>query len=174
MAHGKPRAQVTQSFQERIIDLENKARAQSQQFRNNASARPWHTPDAMADTSLLDVPNLHEPAWNRDEANILYSEEVLSNDKSTVGTSGDLASLKKQIDFMAVEERAWRLRHATPARCATLAHGRLAGHGAENAGIFTMVKNVVDNHILFGNDPTGRDAPNIAVNTAGTNNNPVA
>jgi hypothetical protein len=160
MAHGTPRAKVTKSFQDRVNDLEKKAREQSQQFRSGGGARPWHTPDAMSDTSLLDVPNLHEPAWNRDEANIIYSQEVLSGNKNTVGTSGDLASLKKQIDFMAVEERAWRLRHATPARCATLAHGRLAGHGAENAGIFTMVKNVVDNHILSGNDPTGRDASN--------------
>lgn len=156
MAHGKPSGRVTTQFEARVFDLETKARKQSEQFRNNDGPRPWHTPVDMANKNLLDVPNLHEPSWNRDEANQIYSQDVLKSDKDSVGTAGDIAGMKKQIMFMAVEERAWRLRHASAIRCAALAHGRLSGHGKENVGIFSMVKNVVDNHIQAGNDSTGR------------------
>jgi hypothetical protein len=156
MAHGTPSGSITTAFEIRIYDLEQKARTQSEQFRYNNATRPWHTPVDMANKNLLDVPNLHEPSWNRDEANKIYAEDVLNANKDKVGTAGDIAGMKKQIVFMSVEERAWRLRHATAIRCAALAHGRLDGHGVADTGIFSMVKNVVDNHILAGNDSTGR------------------
>jgi hypothetical protein len=156
MAHGIPRGRITTQFEARVFDLETKARKQSEQFRNNNGPRPWHTPIDMENKNLLDVPNLHEPSWNRDEANQIYAQDVLTADKDKVGTAGDIAGMKKQIVFMATEERAWRLRHASAIRCAALAHGRLAGHGEANVGVFSMVKNVVDNHIQAGNDSTGR------------------
>lgn len=156
MAHGTPRGRITTQFEARVFDLETKARKQSEQFRDNNGPRPWHTPIDMANKNLLDVPNLHEPSWNRDVANQIYAQEVLEEDKNSVGTSGDIAGMRKQIAFMAVEERAWRLRHASAVRCAALAHGRLAGHGVTSSGVFSKVKNVVDNHILAGNDSTGR------------------
>lgn len=156
MAHGKTRGRVVSSFEKRVADLEVKARLQSQQFRSGDGTRPWHTPDEMKDKNLLDVPNLHEPSWNRDDANKLYAQDVLEENKDSVGTSGDIAGMKKQIAFMATEERAWRLRHASTVRCAALAHGRLDGHGGAETGVFAKVKNVVDNHILAGNDSTGR------------------
>lgn len=156
MAHSKPKAEITPAFLKRIADLEKKAREQSWHFRYGTFPRPWHTPESMENTNLLDVPKLHEPAWNRDEANRVYAQKVLAVSKGDVGTRGDLACMKKQIDFMAVEERAWRLRHASLARCATLAHGRLNGHGAENQGVFSMVKNVVENHRLAGANDAGQ------------------
>lgn len=160
MANGTPHGEVTPNFQKRISDLENKAQQQSQNFRQSSGTRPWHTPNDMADKNLLDVPNLHEPSWNRDRANIVYTENVLSLEPKNAGTAGDIASMKKQIDFMATEERAWRLRHASLVRCAALAHGRLAIHGKTNEGIFSMIKNVAENHIIGGTDrgPTGATA----------------
>lgn len=156
MAHGIPRGKVDETFQKRVNDLEMQAREQSEQFRQGAGTRPWHTPTSMVNTSLLDVPNLHRPAWDRDALNQNYSIDILNLTPSAVGTSGDLAGVKKQIDFMTVEERAWRLRHASLPRCATLMHGRLAMHGVANAGIFSMVRNVVQNHLLDGQNPGSR------------------
>lgn len=156
MAHGTPRGKVDDTFQQRIADLETQAREQSEQFRQNSGTRPWHVPTSMATKSLLDVPNLHVPAWDRDALNRNYSTEILSLTPSAVGTGGDLAGVKKQIDFMAVEERAWRLRHASLPRCAALMHGRLAMHGISNAGVFSIVRNVVQNHLLDGQNPGSR------------------
>lgn len=149
MAAGTTKGDVAPSFKARISDLQQKARQQSAQLRNGIAPRPWHTPDNMAGRNLLDVPNLHEPAWNRDDANRLYVNDVL-NYTGEPGTAGDVASLKKQIDFMAVEERAWRLRHASLPRCVAIAHGRLNSHADTTYGVFAAVQNVVKNHISAG------------------------
>lgn len=158
MAHGKRRGNLTENFVKRIADLQEKAKRQSEQFRNNEQPRPWHTPETMAGRNLLDVPNLHEPAWNRNFANEIYTNSVLAPSADARGTAGDIASLKKQIDFMAVEERAWRLRHASLSRCATIMHGRIASHGNKTNGIFAAVANVVENHLTDGTDSAGADA----------------
>jgi hypothetical protein len=157
MGHGTPKTKrLITAFTDRIADLERKAREQSEHFRKHGTTRPWHTPDSMAGSELLDVPALHEPAWNRDEANRKYAEDVLTM-AGDPGTQGDLISLKRQIDFMAAEERAWRARHASFARCAAHAHGRLSGHGQANAGVFTRVQNAADNARLRGQSVTRRD-----------------
>ena len=150
MAHGVKKGKVDDKFTARIDELETKAREQSEQFRKQDTPRPWHTPESMKDVDLLDVPNLHEPAWNRDNLNKVYSMDVVSDTVGDSGTQGDIIAMKTQIDFMAEEERAWRLRHATPVRCAAVAHGRLAGHGLANAGVFSMLSKAVDNYMLRG------------------------
>jgi hypothetical protein len=147
MGHGTVKSSLIESFTKRISDLEDKANAQSEYFRKHENTRPWHTPESMRDRDLLDVPSLHEPAWNRDEANEIYSQDVLN---AEAGTQGDIISLKRQIDFMAAEERAWRARHASFARCAAHAHGRLAGHGLKTEGVFSRVKTAADNARLRG------------------------
>jgi hypothetical protein len=150
MAHGQTKGKVDPQFQKRILDLETKAREQSEQFRRQSTPRPWHTPETMKNTDLLDVPNLHEPAWNRDKLNERYSSEILTEDPESRGTQGDIIATKMQIDFMAEEERAWRLRHATPARCAAVAHGRLSGHGIANQGVFSRLEKTVDKFLIVG------------------------
>ena len=149
MGHGTPKSELIPAFKARLSDLEQKARDQSTHFRRHSGVRPWHTPTVMAKNDLLDVPALHQPAWDRDEANRIYVQKVLSL-TGEAGTHGDLISLKRQIDFMAAEERAWRARHASFARCAAMAHGRLDGHGKKDAGVFTLVKNAADNARLRG------------------------
>jgi hypothetical protein len=147
MAHGKPKGKIVESFKKRVRELEEKARAFSEHFRRYSTPRKWHTPDDL-NTSLLDVANLHEPAWNRDDANRVYCEDVITQGDN--GTSGDFKAMKKQIRFMAVEERAFRLRHASLVRCAALAHGRLAGHGAQNQSVFSILEITADNDLQSG------------------------
>lgn len=141
------KGKIDPKFQTRIDDLQEKARSQSAHFRTHSGTRAWHTPDDMKTRDLLDVPNLHEPAWNRDSLNQLYCDTILSFDKS--GLVGDLAGVKRQINFMAAEERAWRLRHASKSRCMAVSHGRIDGHGNKR-GIFNMILNEAENLIKFG------------------------
>jgi len=162
MGHGIPKSRLLPSFENRLHDLEQKARDQSAHFKNHDGTRPWHTPDSMATKDLLDVPSLHEPAWNRDDCNRMYVEEILS---AAPGTQGDIISLKRQIDFLAVEERAWRARHATFARCAAHAHGRLDGHGVADNGIFSRVRQAAESARLRGQaSKRAADDPSLSAN----------
>lgn len=137
MAHGKTKGIIHDKFAERVKELEETADKMAKQFRDGSELRPWHVP--KDNKSVLDVPTMHMPAWDRFEINKAYSEDILSGTE-TGGTCGDLIATKIQADFMAVEERAYRLRHASYVRCAALAHGQLAGHGQKDSGIFSFVR----------------------------------
>jgi hypothetical protein len=148
MGHGVKKGEVDSAFSARINDLEKKARAIADQFKNYNSPRPWFMPDTVEDP--LDVPSLHAPTWERNGINQLYATEVLSGPGNKGGTVGDLIAMKWQADFMAAEERAFRTRHASLARCAALAHGRLDGHGKIGKSIFSFLKDAVQLHIDAG------------------------
>jgi len=152
MGHGASKGFVDETFSARINELEQGARALAEQFRKLDKQRPWMIPQVFAtdERDVLDVPALDEPAWNRNEINRAYSEDLLAGAGKDGGTVGDLAGMKWQADFMAVEERAFRLRHASYARCASLMHGRLDGHGKENTGIFSFLRDGVESLIAAG------------------------
>jgi hypothetical protein len=150
MAHGQPKGVVDAAFEERIKDLEAYARNCAEQFKTWEDPRPWAVPEQLKDRDLLDVPSLHEPCWNRNNINELYSEQVLSDYGAESGTVGDLIAMKWQADFMAVEERAFRLRHASLPRCAAVAHGRMDGHGITEHGIFSNLRRAVQAYIDAG------------------------
>lgn len=142
-----PKGKIDDKFQARISDLQQKAKSQSEHFKSHSGTREWHTPEEMKTRDLMDVPNLHEPSWNRDNLNQLYSDTILAMENG--GVVGDLIGVKRQINFMAVEERAWRLRHASKSRCLALSHGRLDGHG-HRQGVFKMVENDIENRMKLG------------------------
>jgi len=143
MAHGDPgKSKVAANFKKRIEELTEKAKKQSDSFRYFNDRRDWHTPEDMKDANLLDIPGLHEPAWNRNEINQVYAD-VVSQPGKDGGTSGGLVQMKTQCDFMAVEERGWRLRHASLVRSACMAHGRMNLHSHETRSAFVRLMNVV-------------------------------
>ena len=119
-------------------------------FQSLNGWRPWHTPDEMQGRDLLDVPSLHNPCWDRNNINSLYSEDILAGPGKMGGTSGDLIAMKWQADFMATEERAFRLRHASLPRCAAMMHGRLNGHSRAGVSVFSFLKQGVENYIDGG------------------------
>jgi hypothetical protein len=155
MAHGVKKGEVDSQFEKRVEELEEAAKNMADQFRQFNSYRLWHTPKGTGD--LLDVPALHMPAWERNKINELYSETILAGTGEESGTCGDLIAMKWQADFMAVEERAFRLRHASYARCAALMHGRMKGHGTAKTGIFSFLKEAVQAHIDAGGMTGGFD-----------------
>lgn len=146
---GTSKGQVDGKFEARINELEQKAQQMSEAFRNT-DKRPWHTPKDMEGYDLLDVPGMHEPSWNRDNINQLYSESILAGPGKQGGTTGDLVAMKWQADFMASEERAWRTRHASFVRCACFMHGRLDGHGKSGVSVFSFLKDGVNSYIKAG------------------------
>lgn len=141
MAHGEPgKSRIEEKFNKRIDELEKIAREQAQSFRRQDSKRPTHTPEDLKEANLWDVPGLHEPTWNRNKINEIYAELIADYGKNG-GCVGGLAQMKMQCDFLAVEERAFRLRHASMVRAACVAHGRLDGHGLQNQSIFSRIRN---------------------------------
>ena len=148
MSHGQQKGVVDGRFQDRVRELEKKARKMADHFRNHNDYREWHVPPEFNDP--LDVPSLHNPAWDRNNLNYLYSDVVLKQPRDAAGTCGDLIALKWQIDFMTAEERAFRTRHASLIRCASLAHGRLDGHGQKDLSIFSFLKDGVQSYLDFG------------------------
>lgn len=150
MAHGKPKGQVDEKFQQRIDDLERQARMAADQYKSNQTYRPWARPPGYETRDMSDVPGLHMPAWDRDNINRLYSETILGQPGYESGTTGDLIAMKWQADFMAVEERAFRTRHASRARCMAHMHGRLDGHGTKGKSVFSFLRDGVENMIKLG------------------------
>lgn len=144
------KATIDSKFQQRITELENKARNFSQHFRNHNTFREWHVPKELADP--LDVPSLHVPAWERNEINKLYSEEIVGKWGDQSGSAGDATAMNWQADYMAVEERAFRTRHASMIRCAAMAHGRLDGHGQQGQSLFSFLRDGIQTAIDFGRE----------------------
>lgn len=145
---GGPKAKIDPKFEERIKELEKKAKNFSEHFRNHTKYREWHTPKEVTD--LLDVPSIDNPTWDRNNINELYSEKIVGQAGDKAGSFGDAQAMKWQADFMTVEERAFRTRHASFVRCASLAHGRLDGHGKEQKSIFSFFKDGVQSAIKLG------------------------
>lgn len=148
MAHGSSKGTVDGKFSQRIQDLEKKAEKAKDMFRDHNNYREWWTPDGVKDP--LDVPSLHNPNWDRNSINQLYSNTILKGHGKSSGTVGDLIAMKWQADFMAVEERAFRTRHASMIRCAALAHGRIEGHSKAKKSVFSFLKDTVDAAIKHG------------------------
>lgn len=146
--HGSSKGTVDGKFVKRIQDLEKKAEKAKEMFRDHGNYREWWTPDGVKDP--LDVPSLHNPNWDRNSINQLYSDSILKGKGKSAGTVGDLIAMKYQADFMAVEERAFRTRHASMIRCAALAHGRIEGHSKSGKSVFSFLKDTVEHAIKEG------------------------
>lgn len=146
--HGATKGTVDGKFIQRINDLEKKAEKAKEMFRDHGTFREWWTPDGVKDP--LDVPSLHDPNWDRNNINQIYSDSILRGHGKGAGTVGDLIAMKYQADFMAVEERAFRTRHASMIRCASLAHGRIEGHSQPSLSVFSFLKDTVEHSIKEG------------------------
>lgn len=150
MPHGTSKGTVDGKFKARISELKEVAKKTAEVFKTGTGIRPWHVPKDLEGKDLMFVPHLHVNAWNRDEINRTYSQQVLGGMGESSGTTGDLMAMKWQADFMAMEERAFRLRHASMARCAAMAHGRMKGHGLEQGSVFTQIEKSVESFIEAG------------------------
>ena len=149
MAHGQKRGKIDSVFEARVKELEQKAKSIAESFKSAYSTvRPWATPKDIK--NLQHVPSMHMPAWKRFDINKLYSIDICGTGPKNCGTTGDLIGMKIQNEFLAVEERAFRLRHASYARCAALANGRFDTQGQTNKSSFSFAKQSIDAIIQAG------------------------
>lgn len=148
MAHGDAsKAKLAKKFTERVDELIESSNTQADQFRKFDVFRKWHTPKALENANLYDTPGMSSPTWDRNEINQIYSNDVLGGSGKKGGTTGGAIAMKLQCDFLAAEERAWRLRHVNLVRAACLAHGRIKKHGDKEFSVFEQLKNLVDSYI---------------------------
>lgn len=122
---GQTKASVTAVFTNRLRDLHRQAK-EAHNALQGKHQRQWMIPNDLQ-AEILDVPQLHFNSWDRTEINDQYEQVTIS--RAAAGTNGDIISLKLQIDYNAVEERAFRARHTTLCRVMCLGHGRRFGHG---------------------------------------------
>lgn len=94
----------------------------------------------------LDIPGTVK-AFDRAAANDNFTQ--LMADGTNPGTTGDGITLKLQIDYTAVMERGFRLRHATPVRCLAHSSARRVGHG-HPAGVLMNVVTYAQNCLTAG------------------------
>lgn len=138
---GRTAAQVHDVFANRIADLQDLCNAIAESLAGGPP-RPWMLPPGLQERDLLHVPSMHNPDWERNPINVNYDEAMATTENP--GTVGDIISLKLQADYNAVEERAFRLRHATIIRCHTHAHGRHSAHGLDNGVLAAVTQQVAD------------------------------
>ena len=116
---GKPQARVHEAFQQRLKEWRELAEKQIAAERGAEQPGVWQFPQLNA-KYIWGIDKLHSPAWDREEINKNY-EECFQGEEP--GTVGDVMALRLQLDLLAAEERAFRLRHASTARM--MAHGAI-------------------------------------------------
>jgi len=119
-------ADMDPDFQTRLKELEQQAAAEYQ-ARSQGGQVLWYRPGGEFSSDVFDLSAMGEP-FDRSQANQDYIAAV--KDPDNPGVSGDLVAATTQIDYLAVLERAYRMRH-TMRRPRAVAHmlGRKLGHG---------------------------------------------
>jgi hypothetical protein len=123
------KGQIHAVFQTNLQDLVAQAGDQAGMARG-LLVRPWNRPDLAPDP--LDVPGI-TAAYDRKQIDVNYGELIQSGNDA--GTCGDVISVKTQGDYIAIMERGFRARHATPVRCIGHAMARRRGHSQPD-GVF--------------------------------------
>ena len=140
MAAGTPKAKLHDRMND-VLELLAQYAEASYKAAIGEEQPTWFVPSADDwSGDPLDVKGT-TAAFNRDEINENYRD---AHSTSGEGTVSDSIALKLQIDWVGALERSYRMRHASAARCAFAAAGRLCGHGNEK-GIFL---GGVRNHIV--------------------------
>jgi hypothetical protein len=118
----------------------------------NVNLRQWFIgdPDLWSENGYqgdpLDIVQMSEN-FDRTDVGNDYVNTFGDENSST----GDQVALKKESDWLAALERAFRSRHASPVRCAIHAAGRRLGHG-DDAGVWARVKNQIIDIAKAGSD----------------------
>lgn len=112
---------------------------------NGSGQRMWAVLPAF-NKDLLDPEAMTDAGFNRDELNTNYTECLA--DVNNLGTTGDIVSLKQQIDYVAAAERAFRYRHCTPVRA--LAHSAARRYGLANSAVLDLIQQQAANAIAAG------------------------
>ena len=143
-----PVAEIDPVFMSHINGLANTANTNGNAVLLLAQ-RDWNTPGTEFgwDGSQLDILGISK-AFSRIKINQLHDVVMTTAGKPGGGRIADSKCLKIQADYLAGEERAYRLRHATSVRTSILAANRQIGHGDDNGiflgGVLRLVQNSLE------------------------------
>ncbi len=150
MPEPKPVGRLHPVFLDRVGELRDQAAAIADppgEEEADHGYRDWQIPGGSA--APLDIVGMI-PAFDRSAINANYRQALGEEDAgATIGTAGDAIALKRQIDYVACLERAYRARHASAIRCRRHAQGRRAGHGHVQ-GVFGAVIRQTQDAIASG------------------------
>ena len=127
--NAQTKANVDTKFQQLVEGIQKIGRAAYQAWMGTGQ-RKWDIPEQLADKDVLEIADMHKPAFERDDLNSKFKECI--QNPTSAGTTGDLQAISRQVDYIAEDERAYRSRHATLVRCLAHAAGRSFGQGESN------------------------------------------
>ena len=111
-----------------------------------ALQRGWYVPDPNGwEGEIFDIAGVSS-AFDRSEVAALYQTALMT----VLGAGGDAMALKLQSDYLAVQERAWRLRHLSPIRAVMHAGARRIGHSTGQVGAFDRVTQYIADLLISG------------------------
>lgn len=110
-----------------------------------SGTRSWFVPGGSWSGDPLDLPGV-AAAFSRTAIAGAYQSFFFD----PAGTAGDCLAAKLQSDYLASQERAYRLRHLTPVRAAAHACARLAGHADAGNGVFARVSGYLQDILVAG------------------------
>ena len=123
------KAQIDPNFQKQVQKL-------VQDAARRAAAIEGAPPAAMVpedwDGDVRNIVGLGEP-FDRQDLNQQYADA--HQDAAAPGTVGDVVAIKLQIDYLAMMERSFRIRHSSPIRDICHMFARHKGHG-NGKGVF--------------------------------------
>jgi len=137
----QPKTAVGQTFRDQIERLRVHSEKEAQAIRNE-SPPEWYRPTGLL-ASVLDIEAMHEP-YTREEHEDQFAQAVKNSEEP--GTTGDLAMVSLQGDFLASLERAFRDRNMTSVRRRVQTSARRTGHSAEtgviNLGLLGYIERI--------------------------------
>jgi len=130
-----PKASFSPNFVSHIQKLAAIAK-QNGQADISSGQRKWNQPGIVMGWSgdQLDITGMNL-AFDRKDLNAMHNDIISTAGQSNGGRIADSMLAKRQADYMACEERAYRLRHATSVRCSVHSAAREIAHGMDS-GIY--------------------------------------
>lgn len=150
MPDGESKGRVHTQFRNRLRALQASCELAGQAARGQGQ-RAWQVPSSEpAAQDIFDLEHLHRGDLDRSEINTNYLDCL--KDAEHPGTEGDTTALKQQIDYLAAEERAIRMRYMSTARCLTHAASRRYFLGV--GGVYPNIEKQVADILAAGGATT--------------------
>jgi len=137
-------AEVRNQFRQSVEALVASAKGEWESATNKGPAKNYEPALNGWSGDLFDLEGMSK-AFSREENKVDMQKAIADARKS--GTVGDLIASVKQGDYLAVQERAFRLKHCGRVRATVHAGARMYGHqhkaGLLNKGVIGEVEDIV-------------------------------
>jgi hypothetical protein len=134
-------AELSETYRNQIDRLAERSAGMSEAVLNTSATnllwnsppgwQPSDDPEAPSGNPVTDLEAIHT-AFERDEPNQDFVDAISEAGK---GSAGDMIVATLQVDSLAAQERAFRLRHLPRVRSSVHAACRMSSHG-QDGGIY--------------------------------------